>query len=65
MFTVIVTQALQAPFRMIAAAIASIAAALRHRRAIHQLHQLDDRMLADIGLTRTAIGDAVRSGRCR
>jgi uncharacterized protein YjiS (DUF1127 family) len=56
MFTAIVLQTLRARFRM-------IAAALRHRRAIRQLQQLDDRMLADIGLCRTAIGDAVRSGR--
>jgi uncharacterized protein YjiS (DUF1127 family) len=63
MYAAIVTQAVRAQFRMIATTIASIAAVLRNRRAIHQLHQLDDRMLADIGLTRTAIGDAVRFGR--
>jgi uncharacterized protein YjiS (DUF1127 family) len=56
MFTGIVTQAIKACF-------GRIAAMLRYRRAIHQLQQLDDRMLADIGLSRMAIGDAVRGGR--
>ena len=33
------------------------------RRAIHELHQLDDRTLADIGITRREIEYAVRHGR--
>ena len=32
------------------------------RGAIHELHQLDDRMLADIGITRGEIESAVRHG---
>ena len=32
------------------------------RRAIRELHQLDDRALADIGLTRCEIVSAVREG---
>ena len=33
------------------------------RSAIHELHQLDDRTLADIGITRREIEYAVRHGR--
>ena len=33
------------------------------RCAIHELHQLDDRTLADIGITRCGIEYAVRHGR--
>jgi uncharacterized protein YjiS (DUF1127 family) len=33
------------------------------RSAIHELHQLDDRTLADIGITRCGIEYAVRHGR--
>jgi uncharacterized protein YjiS (DUF1127 family) len=32
------------------------------RSAIHELHQLDDRMLADIGITRGEIESAVHNG---
>ena len=33
------------------------------RNAIRELHQLDDRTLADIGITRCGIESAVRNGR--
>src|SRR5262245_3139362 len=35
------------------------------RNAIRELHQLDDRTLADIGVTRCGIESAVRHGRPR
>jgi uncharacterized protein YjiS (DUF1127 family) len=35
----------------------------RVRRGIRELSQLDDRMLADIGLTRGNVMDAARDGR--
>lgn len=39
-----------------------LAAKQRLRRAVRELHRLDDRMLADIGITRGEIGSAVRDG---
>ena len=47
----------------IKAAIASLAAERRRRRAISELHAFDDRMLADIGLNRGDIDNAVYFGR--
>jgi uncharacterized protein YjiS (DUF1127 family) len=35
-----------------------LAVAIKHRRDLAQLAELDDRMLADIGLTRRDLGDA-------
>ena len=53
--------------RFVSAWLRSIAAArmseLRDRWAIRQLQQLDDRMLADIGMQRGTIEFAVRNGR--
>ena len=49
--------------RMILRPVERLAAVLRNRCAIRRLHRLDDRMLADIGLRRTGIAEAVRSGR--
>ena len=49
--------------RMIFRPIGWLAARLRKRYAIRQLQRLDDRMLADIGLRRAGITEAVRSGR--
>ena len=43
----------------LANAIASVASARTKRKAIADLRQLDDRMLADIGLSRTDIVAAV------
>jgi uncharacterized protein YjiS (DUF1127 family) len=48
--------------RFIAGVIGRFAAELRYRRAIRDLRQLDGRMLADIGLVRSAIEAAVRGG---
>src|SRR5262245_44517166 len=47
----------------IKAIIASLAAERRRRLATSELHAFDDRMLADIGLTRGDIDNAVRFGR--
>src|SRR5215207_2737456 len=49
--------------RAIASAIRRFAAELRYRRAIQELHQLDARMLSDIGLVHSEIEAAVRGGR--
>jgi uncharacterized protein YjiS (DUF1127 family) len=49
--------------RRIRTLIASLAAEQRRRRAIDELHTFDDRMLADIGVTRGDIDNAVRFGR--
>ena len=49
--------------RRINTMIESLAAERRRRVAIHELQTFDDRMLADIGLTRGDIGNAVRFGR--
>ncbi len=51
------------PVQVILQPIQWLAAYLRNRCAIRRLHRLDDRMLADIGLRRTGIAEAVRSGR--
>lgn len=40
----------------------SIACAIDHAQASRRLHALDDRMLADLGLNRSGIDHAVRSG---
>jgi uncharacterized protein YjiS (DUF1127 family) len=42
-------------------AVRRIVVAIRHRRELARLAELDDRMLADIGLRRSDL-DAVRSG---
>ena len=41
----------------------AIAAWRRYRSAVQELAQLDDRILADIGLNRTQIRQAARHGR--
>jgi uncharacterized protein YjiS (DUF1127 family) len=43
--------------------IRAIAAWRRYRTAVQELAQLDDRILADIGLNRTQIRQAARHGR--
>jgi uncharacterized protein YjiS (DUF1127 family) len=43
--------------------VRTIAVEFQHRRAIRHLHQLDDRMLADVGIRRSEIEPAVRTGR--
>jgi uncharacterized protein YjiS (DUF1127 family) len=50
---------------IIAALIRAPVAALRRRRAIHDLHALENRMLADIGIKRCQIETAVDRGRER
>ncbi|MFZ4808518.1 MAG: DUF1127 domain-containing protein [Hyphomicrobiaceae bacterium] len=42
---------------------ASLRKALADRRAMNELHRLDDRMLADLGLTRSEIESRVRGRR--
>jgi uncharacterized protein YjiS (DUF1127 family) len=49
--------------RRISTMTASIAVERQRRRAIQELHTFDDRMLADIGLTRGDVENAVRFGR--
>jgi uncharacterized protein YjiS (DUF1127 family) len=44
--------------RSLACAIRRLAHRIRNRRAAFQLSRLDDRMLADIGLTRSDLRDA-------
>ena len=51
------------PLRLIFRPIGWLVARLRKRYAIRQLQRLDDRLLADIGLRRAGIAEAVRSGR--
>ena len=43
--------------------VSAVAKEWSARRAVHALASLDDRMLRDIGLERSQIGFAVRSGR--
>ena len=45
--------------RLVAAAVRDV----RGRRAAAELRELDDRMLADIGLSRSDIEQAIRFGR--
>jgi uncharacterized protein YjiS (DUF1127 family) len=47
----------------IATLIQSYAAWRKYRVAIHQLADLDDRSLRDIGISRSQIKGAVRNGR--
>lgn len=47
----------------IANLVRSFAAWRKYRKAVNELSALDNRMLADIGLNRTQIQQAVRSGR--
>lgn len=47
----------------VTALMSAFAAERRARRAANELHQLNDHMLADIGLPRAEIETAVRSGR--
>jgi uncharacterized protein YjiS (DUF1127 family) len=52
--------------RLLAGSVRVLNAALerrRHRRAMRELHALDDRMLRDIGIDRAAIPRAARFGR--
>ena len=47
----------------LASLIRGFAAWRRYRSAVRELAQLDDRILADIGLNRTQIRQAARHGR--
>jgi len=56
------TQWLRGLARRSARLARDLAAKRRLRSAVRQLHRLDDRMLADIGVTRGEIESAVRDG---
>jgi uncharacterized protein YjiS (DUF1127 family) len=48
---------------LVAALFSQIMRALENRRAVHELMQLDDRMLSDIGITRADIPRAIDGTR--
>ncbi|MEQ9815730.1 MAG: DUF1127 domain-containing protein [Azospirillaceae bacterium] len=56
---------LRATARLLGSAFAGIAVALRQRRAIAELAQLDDRLLADVGMRREDIVGLVAAGNQR
>lgn len=51
--------------RWVRAGVQAVGQELRRRQAIRALGEAEDRMLADIGITRSAIEAAVQHGRRR
>jgi len=53
----------KSPFELALSAIRSVVSWQRHRRNVGELQRLDDRLLADIGISRSEIDEGVRHGR--